>query len=421
MKYYRFPDTKLSKAAFFLFLLVMQMLSRTSMASAVFLGFHKAQFLAIGLIGVAGIAFLFANRKHLKAVFTDSRVMVVIGLVVLMVLGMVVKQDFQMLYFSILLYLLFAVFLTFFVSVQEAATCYVLLHAFLGAYTLIGMFVLKPLVQAGILPGIEFKSLGGWYMYNFGLTYTTYLNNQLDAALRAFGVFREPGLYQIFLFIAIQLNNYTVQWKKQWHMWAVDGILFATLLMTFATGGVLALGLYIVFLFFDKKLYKNKWLCLLAAAAVVAAVALIGTALAQGGTWAYELVGMVEKVINRTSSYTDRIDSVIFNTKTFFAHPIFGDRISDVIYSVTANTATSTILFASFGIVGGCLHVLSWVALAWRKDRNVIMNLILLLILFIPFNTQNVIHDMFFWLFPVMALTEKGIPYLRTILCKGKA
>lgn len=421
MKYYRFPDTRLWKAALFLFLLAMQMLSRTSMVSAVFLGFHKAQFLAIGLIGVAGVAFLWVNRRDLRSVFTDSRMLAVIGIVVLMVLGMLVKQDFQMLYFSILLYILFAAFLTFFLTIQEAAAVYVMLHTFLGVCTLVGMFVFKPLVQAGILPGFEFLSPGGWYMYNFGLTYTTYMNNELDAALRAFGIFREPGLYQIFLFIAIQLNNYTVQWKKKWHMWAVDAVLFATLLTTFATGGVFALGLYIVFLFFDKKLYKNKWLCLLAAAAVVGAVALVLTALAQGGTWAYELVGMVEKVINKTNSYTDRVDSVIYNARTFFAHPIFGDRISDVIYTVDNNTATSAILFAAFGIVGGCLHVLSWVALAWRKERSVIMNLILLVILFIPFNTQNVLHDMFFWTFPVMALVEKGIPLLQTIKSKRTA
>ena len=418
MKYYRFPETKLNKAVFVLFLLVMQMLSRTTMISAVFLGFHSAQYLAIGLIAVAGVAFLWVNRKNWKQVFTDRRIIAVIGIVGLMFLGMVVKQDFQMLYFSILLYILFAVFLTLFVTVQEAATCFVLMHTFLGAYTLVGMFVLKPLVQAGLLPGNEFMSPGGWFMYNFGLTYTTYLNNAQDAALRAFGIFREPGLYQVFLFIAIQLNNYTVQWKKTWHMWAVDAVLFATLLMTFATGGVFALGLYIAFLFFDKKLYKNKWLCILAAAAVVAVIVLIVVALAQGGTWAYELVGMVEKIFNRTESYTDRVDSIFANAEIFLRHPLFGGRISEVMYTVPNNTATSPIIFASFGIVGGCLHVLSWVALAWRKDRNVIMNLILLLILFIPFNTQNMIHDMFFWLFPVMALVERGLPVLTGLIKK---
>ena len=43
------------------------------------------------------------------------------------------------------------------------------------------------------------------------------------------------------------------------------------------------------------------------------------------------------------------------------------------------------------------------------------MNLILMLILFIPFNTQNVIMDMFFWLFPIMALTQRGLPMLNDL------
>jgi len=50
--------------------------------------------------------------------------------------------------------------------------------------------------------------------------------------------------------------------------------------------------------------------------------------------------------------------------------------------------------------------------LAWKKERSVLMNLFLLVILFLPFNTQNVIHDMFFWLFPVMALVERGLPLI---------
>ena len=50
--------------------------------------------------------------------------------------------------------------------------------------------------------------------------------------------------------------------------------------------------------------------------------------------------------------------------------------------------------------------------LLWKKERHWALNLLLLLIAFMPFNTQNVIHDMFFWMFPVMALVERGIPLL---------
>ena len=40
------------------------------------------------------------------------------------------------------------------------------------------------------------------------------------------------------------------------------------------------------------------------------------------------------------------------------------------------------------------------------------MYLVLLLILFMSFNTQNLTANVFFWLFPMMALVERGLPLL---------
>lgn len=413
MKYYRFPDTKLFKISFFLFLLALQMLTRSAIIPTAFIGFYPSQFLTIGLILLVGVAFLIVNRKRVKELLLDKRMIAVIAILVLMFISMIVKQDFQLVYFSIIMYLLVAVLLSYFMPLQEAAGYYVALMSLIGVWTLVGMFILKPMVEAGWISGHPFMGVNGWFLYNFGLTFTSFLNNEKVETIRAFGIFREPGLFQVFLFIAIQLNNYTIQWKKEWHMWAVNVLLFVTLMVTFATGGVFALGLYIVFLFFDKGLHKNRTLRVAAAVAVVVGLLLIVITLMRGGVWAIELVGMVEKVFNNSASIRDRVGSVIVDTKIFLENPLFGEKITHVMYAIDNNTATSPIIFATFGIVGGCLHVLSWVALAWKKERSVLMNLILMVILFIPFNTQNVVHDMFFWLFPTMALVEKGLPLLR--------
>lgn len=412
MTYYRFPDNKIVKLCCPLFLLALQMVARSTMYTSTFLGFNRSQGIMIGLVLVIGIAFLIVNRKNLKQIFLDRRMIAFACAAAVILVPMLIKQDWQLMYFTILLSWFFAVFLTYFTTVQELGRCYVLIMTVLSVWSLVGLFALKPLVLAGVLPEMRFDSPGGWHMFNFGLTFVCDKNIHMDDALRAFGIFREPGLYQIFLFVAIQLNNYTVQWKKQWQMWLIDGILFASLLTTFATGGVFALGLYMVFLFFDKGLYRNKHLRILAVVAVILCVALVAVALAQGGTWAYELVGMVEKIFNKTTSYTARVESVLVNAEIFLQNPVFGADIADVMYSVAINTATSPILFAAFGIIVGFVHVASWVALAWKKERSVLMNLFLLVILFIPFNTQNVIADMFFWLFPVMALTEKSLIHL---------
>lgn len=412
MTNYRFPENKLTKLLFPLFLLALQMVARSTMYTSTFLGFGLSQVIMIGLVLALGLTFLVRNRRNWKQILMDRRMLAFAAAALVVLVPMVVKQDWQLMYFSILLAWFFAIFLTYFLTLEELSRCYVGIMTVLCLFSLTGLFVLKPMVHAGLLPGNNFDSPGGWHMFNFGLTFVCDRNIHMDDALRAFGIFREPGLFQIFLFIAIHLNNYWVSWKRQWQMWVVDVILFASMLTTFATGGVLALGLYIVFLFFDKGLYRDRRLQILAVVLVLLGIVLIGVALAQGGTWAYELVGMVEKIYNRTYSYTARLDSIAADAAYFFANPVFGAGMAEVMYSVPNNTATSPIIFAVFGIVGGCVHVLSWAALAWKKERHWVMNLLLMVILFIPFNTQSVVADMFFWLFPIMALAERGLPML---------
>lgn len=406
MTYYRFPDNKLVKLCFPLALLILQMVARSTMYTSTFLGFTLSQAVMIGTIVLIGFTFLAVNRKNLKAVLTDRRMLLFGMAAMVILLPMLVKGDWQLMYFTILLSWFFAIFLTYFTTVEELGKYYVLILTALSALSLVGLFVLKPMVHMGWIPGNPFDSPGGWHMFNFGLTFVCDKNLHMVNALRNFGIFREPGLFQTFLFVAIQLNNYTADWDRPWKMWTVNAILFMTLLTTFATGGVLALGIYIVFLFFDKGLYRVRRMQILAAAVVAVGMLLLVYALRKGGSWAYELIGMVEKFVYRSYSFDARIESVVADAELFVSHPILGADMNEVVYAVPNNTATSAILFAVFGIVGGCVHVLSWAALAWRKERHWMMNVILMVILFIPFNTQNVMHDMFFWLFPAMALAQ---------------
>lgn len=406
MTYYRFPDNKLVKLCFPLALLILQMVARSTMYTSTFLGFTLSQAVMIGTIVLIGFTFLAVNRKNLKAVLTDRRMLLFGMAAMVILLPMLVKGDWQLMYFTILLSWFFAIFLTYFTTVEELGKYYVLILTALSALSLVGLFVLKPMVHMGWIPGNPFDSPGGWHMFNFGLTFVCDKNLHMVNALRNFGIFREPGLFQTFLFVAIQLNNYTADWDRPWKMWTVNAILFMTLLTTFATGGVLALGIYIVFLFFDKGLYRVRRMQILAAAVVTAGILLLVYALRKDGSWAYELIGMVEKFVYRSYSFDARIESVVADAELFVSHPILGADMNEVVYAVPNNTATSAILFAVFGIVGGCVHVLSWAALAWRKERHWMMNVILMVILFIPFNTQNVMNDMFFWLFPAMALAQ---------------
>jgi len=408
MEYYRFPEKRIWNVLFAGFLLAQLMLTRSGMAGAL-LGFLESQVLMLGILALGGIVFLAVNRRHLKRIFSDPRMLAAGFFAMIMLFPMIMKQDWQLMYFSILLGLLLAVFLSYFVTLEETAKCYVLMMCVLSVYSVLATYVLRILPDNGLLDVPVFVTGAGHDYYHFGLSYVSITH----VASRNFGIFREPGVYQFFLLIALYLTNYCVIWKKEGHMWVANVILAVTMLTTMATGGVAALGLFVIVVYFEKKLYRDKRLLWLAIVAVSAALVIVAVSFVQKNAIYWFLYNtLFEKFINKTDSVTERAEAIRVNLQLFLSNPLVGARLTDVLHGAANNTVSTLILYAVFGFFGGTLNVLCWVALVWKKDRKLWANLALLVILFMGFNTQNLTWDLYFWLFPAMALMERGVPFL---------
>ena len=397
MKQYPLLENRAAKAFFGLYLTAMLFLSRDTLFSSCIIGFGKSQLYMILLIALLGVGFLIRNGRAV------------------LLIPMLLKQDWQLMYFSILLCLLFAVFLTYFTTSQTVARHYVVILCGLGLYSIIATYGLRELAQAGRMHPEVFYNSSQWDFYNFGFTYAVtweYWN-------RNFGIFREPGVYQFFVILAVYLNNYQVNWDKNWKLWTCNVILAVTMVTTFAIGGYAELGLFVLFLYFDKKYYREKWGKILGISAVVflaAAVAYFFYYMTRpdfGYSVFYEFYDMFLRVFTKSESSTDRMDAIVTNIRFFTGNPLLGNTIANVLHGTNNNTSSTLVLYAIVGIAGGTLHIASWVALAWRRERNLLGNLILLLILFMSFNTQNLTANVFFWLFPMMALTERGLPLIK--------
>lgn len=411
MKYYRFPENRAARFLIGAFLFAMLYLARDTLVTSSILGFNKAQYLMLGLIVAAGGIFLVYNRRNLKDIVLDRRMLVILAATVIVLLPMLVKRDWQRMYFSILICIYFAVFLSFFLSYREAARYYVGILSVLGVWSILALWVLRPLlVDTGIWIPPVFENQLGVVFYNFGLSFVS--DNYVKT--RNFGIFREPGVYQFFLILALYLNNFTVQWKRQRTLWLHNLILAAAMLTTLSTAGVAALALLAVVVFLEKKLYRNKWVWLgILVIAIVLAV-IVAVIVAEQGELYWELYSMVlGKFQPGEDSAVERLDAVFADLRIFLRHPLVGDKLSEVLYSAANNTTSTLILYAGLGILGGTLNVAAWIALVWEKKRSVWANLALLAVLFLSFNTQNLIADVFFWLFHVMALTERTVPGLR--------
>lgn len=409
---YRFLETPAGKITFGAFLFVMLLLARDTMITTAILGFTKSQFLMLGLICLFGLAFLWVNRKEWKNLLLDKRMPVFLISALILLLPMVLKRDWQMMYFSILICLFFAVFLTFFTSLRDVAKYYVVFMAALGVYSMIATYVLREFAQAGIWDVPVFYNASGWDFYNFGLCFSV----TWELWHRNFGIFREPGVYQFFLLLALYLNNYAVSWKKDWQIWLVNIILAVTMVTTFAIGGYAETALLAVFVFFDQKWYRKKagkvviGLVLLAFAGVaVHFLYLWKTSWLEYSVY-FELYDMFARLTTDSDSAVDRMDAILTNLRFIFQNPLVGNPLGEVLHGTNHNTSSTLILYAILGVAGGTLNVAAWIALTWKKERNLIANVILLGILFMSFNTQNLVADVFFWLFPYMALVEWILP-----------
>lgn len=408
-------ETGWGKVLFGAFLFAMLLLARDTLISSCLIGFAKSQFLMMGLICLFFLVVLVRNRSEWKVFLTDRRVLLLALSVLVMLVPMLGKQDWQLMYFSILICLLLPVMLTYVISWQDAAKYYVLILAALGVYSLVGMYVLKDPIMDGKLTVPIFMNSANMQFANLGLTFVVpwpFWN-------RNFGVFREPGVYQFFLILGIYLSHYGISWKKPWAMWLVTAVLAATLISTFAIGGFIELGLLLMFVYFEKRYYRTKFGKALVAGAAVAVIAVafrILSAIRAGQfeyTVYYELYDMFRRLTTDSDSLVDRLSAIFVSAGMFLKNPLLGDTIANVLHGTAHNTSSTLILYAILGFAGGTLNVAAWIALLWKKERSVIGNLMLLMILFMSFNTQNLTANVFFWLFPYMALTELLAPKLK--------
>ena len=392
----------------------MLFLSRDTLFSSCLLGFAKSQILMFGLIVLLGGVFLWVNRRSFGEILKDRRIFLLGASVLVLVLPMAVKRDWQLMYFSILLCVLTAVFLTYFTNVREVSKYYVLILVALGIYSIVVTYCLKKPAREGLINPAVFYNTNDWEFFNFGLAYV----NTAKYWHRNFGIFREPGVYQFFVLLAVYLNNYCVDWNRQWKLWACNVALAFTMLSTFALGGFAELGLLIVFLYFDKKWYRESW----GKAAGIGSVALLVGAVGYffyrmhqpffNKSILFEFYDMFIRLTTDSDSMLDRQDAVTTNLQFFVKNPLVGDRIAEVLHGTNHNTSSTMLLFAILGIAGGTLNVAAWIALLWKRERNIAGNLILLVILFLSFNTQNLVANVFFWLFPMMALVDRGLPLI---------
>ncbi len=388
-----------------LWLLAMLYLCRDSLLSNIVIGFLPSYLLQIFLFIVGFSILIWRNRSRLVSLASNKRTLFVIALAVIFLFPMLAKRDWQMMYFSVLFALVYSVTVTFWVDIRTLSRLYVIVMGLLACASLLCTYCFRFIADAGIAvpPVIVNAQNTAYYNYMVSAVYIGSLK------WRNLGIFREPGAYQFFLILALYLHNDICEWEKCGFYWLINILLGLTMLTTLAYGGIVEMALLVVVLFFEKGWYKTRHGQFIAIGSILVLVAAYNIIhWIDGPIWG-EIWMLKHKFSMGGDSVTDRFGSIIVNSKLFLQSPLVGQKVSTILYhpDILNNTSSTTIVMAMFGVFGALLHIGSWITLTWKRNRCVVYNLLFALILAMAFNTENLIADIFLWLFPIMAVCEK--------------
>lgn len=388
-----------------LWLLAMLYLCRDSIYTNTWIGFLPSYILQFVLFAMGFVALLWTNKAGLGNLIFSRRSAFAFCSAVVLLLPMVVKHDWQLMYFSVLFAVIYAVLVSFWIDLKSLSGCFVIVMTVLAAVSFVCTYGLRFLADDGIaVPPVLINAIDT-HFYNYGLS-VVYIGS---LRWRCIGIFREPGVYQFFLILALYLHNDICEWDNWAFYWIINIILGFTMLATLSYGGIVEMALLIVVLFFEKGWYKNRRCQIVAAAMILALVAAYNIIhWIDGPLWG-EIWMLKHKFSMGGESVTDRFGSIIVNTKLFLQSPLFGTNVAQILYhpDILNNTSSTTIIMAMLGMAGAALHIGSWIALTWKRDRFFVYNLLFAFILAMSFNTENLIADFFLWLFPIMAVCEK--------------
>ena len=118
MTYYRFPENRVTKALAFAAMFLLLVFCRDTYITHFVVNLEISTAITMGVVCLTGIAFLICNRRNLKAVFTDRRMLLLAVAALVALVPMLVKQDWTMMYFSILFCICVGVFFSYFATVE---------------------------------------------------------------------------------------------------------------------------------------------------------------------------------------------------------------------------------------------------------------------------------------------------------------
>ena len=350
-------------------------------------------------------AFTFLRKKT----FSKLPFLVLITLTALLSFSALINLDFRFGYIFKVALLFFGWSIVENVSLKKFAFLFDWVITVLAAFSLLStvLYILIPRLFH-IFP--SFQNISGLEFKNVGLAFipTFYSNPIFTSSFpRNFGIFREPGVYQMYLSVAIMFQLFVFKKPNYWKI----GLFALVILSTLSTVGILSLGIFLIlwFLRIRKQFSLKTQMILLGSALIV----LIFVLLLPGvfPTFYSILISKWSLGGASAASSVSRYASILANLIICLIHPVFGAGISGVhadfpvwtekIFGVPSSSNANSVFiqFSSHGLFFGLIWLLGFIKGAFALGKNRIERILLLIIVLFLLMTQNYSYSLIFYLF----------------------
>ena len=379
----------------FYFVLII-LLSRNTMISSCVIGFTKS--IALSALATIPIFCIFIYRA-VKQKLDWKQVAVISPLILVIVLSVILKQDWQMYNFSILFYLIASLLLASIIDFKYLKKLYINLFLILAIISLLVTYVIKPiLIDLNIESQLQNSGLviinsAGYNFLNLGLGFAMFQEDYF----RNYGIFTEPNFYQFYLIIAVIMLLFLKEDKMKKADYIKLSLIIITIISTFSTAAIITLLIIIIVkllqLVVQYKKDKKKLLVIIVTCLVVC------ISLASIESVRDYIMQAYKKLTTSNDSSVSRFGSLDFTIDKTLQSPIFGNRISDILYYENLLTNTTFSMSAVYGIIPLIYSVyLTYRFARTNKKNSILLTLAVSAIIILAYNSHLYIGVQSFWM-----------------------
>lgn len=334
----------------------------------------------------------------------------------LLMCSLIINADFRNGYFVLILILSISFLLLKVASFNAIMDVFFNVMTFISFYSLV-VFAITKIDSSWLSSFPIIKNIADNEFY-FVLFTNVPLNH--GGLLRNYGPFREPGVFQMFIIIALIYGLFI---KKQKSLPKIMAN-FLAIITTFSTTGYIVAGIVVLALLFDfeKENRKVKYTTILVLFCIILYMALFTDLL-----YREDYGSVFGKLWNRDSlSFNARWGSVILNLRMFKQAPFFGKGITYVDtnfplwafeefeYYINDNTNTLLIQLSMFGILYVLMYLIGFVITVFYNYRtNIFCKLLILASLLVMLVGENLTYSILLSVFIFAGVVEWSarIPY----------